>query len=162
MKKNKKFLIPTLIVLAVCLYVAVPLLYDRWVYSSQDKKIKGYISSLKVAQGNVKAEKYCTYSHQKYSKGTLKCDVRYSFSYKNDSTLFDKSTTTAQEFGWKFKWDNAVTNNKYSTEKFIKSEVYEYRHLLCSFVIIEKSDAYEYQLGCSGRAKAEWYPVRNE
>ena len=161
MKKNKQIIkIIILILLAIGMYIALMFAYDWYKYSSQNNKIKSYIELLQgVNKNTVASDNYCTYSHQKYSKGVLGCSISYAVS-SSSALLFQNSREEAEGFGWKYKWDNTVDNNKYSSENYIKSEVYEFDGLYCSFVVKNAGTVYQYELGCSGPAKAEWFPVR--
>ncbi len=162
MKNNKKYLAIALMCgLIVIAGIVSAFLVDKMKFSGQDKNIKSYIAILDETQKihDISMSKYCSYAHQKYSKGSLRCDLSYKFS-SEDEGIVKNSGDTASDFGWTFQWDNTVSNNKYSTEEFIKSEVYTYKDLYCNFSVKKSSNSYEYEIGCSGPAKAEWFPVK--
>lgn len=162
MKKNKKIIITGVAcILVVALAIGGYFLSDKSKFISQQHNINNYISSLKSNKNiqNVLSQNYCSYTHQKYSEGSLNCNVGYTFQSSNKNLVTENFRKNANGFGWAYKWDNTDDNNKYSEEKYVKSEVYEYRGLYCGVLIKEAAEKYIYQIDCSGPAKWAWFPV---
>ena len=159
MKKNKQIIkIIILILLAIGMYIALMFTYDWHKYSSQNNKIKSYIESLQgVDKNTVASDNYCTYSHQKYSKGILGCNLTYTFSTLGGEISF-KNSQLLNKLDWKYKFDNTKSINKYDNKNYLKHVVFETKDMTCSYSIISGD---KYELECSGPAKAEWFPVRD-
>jgi hypothetical protein len=159
MKKNKKIImIVVASLLLVIIIVVSQLISDWYTFTSQDRKIKNYITSIEgVNKSKIVSDNYCSYSHQKYSKGALGCSIMYTFSVNDGSFAFNNNQIS-KELGWKYAFDNTSSTNQYSDKKYTKHIVFEAKSMTCSYSIINK----EYQLGCSGPAKAEWFPVRED
>lgn len=139
-------------------------LRDRQVVFGEDKNINQYIQELKASKliSDVQSEKYCSYTHQKYSKGSLGCSIDYTF-HSSDSDLITASfDRVATEFGWTFLFDNTDGNNEYSEKRYILSRVYIDQDRRCGLHIYQEEQKYKYEIGCSGPAKAEWFPVRED
>lgn len=160
MEKNKKtILIITLVLVAVGAFIAFMFAYDWYRYSSQNHKIKSYIESLQgVDKEAISSDNYCTYSHQKYSNGVLGCSVVYTFSTTGVELDFENSELM-NKLGWKYKFDNTDSVNKYSEEKYSRHVVFGFNNLTCSYSIFKTKNT-KYELECSGSAKRAWFPVR--
>ena len=163
MNKNKKLIIAIslLVVLAIA-GTAYYFLSDRQTYIAQDKNIKEYIQSLQASYPveGVQSEKYCSYAHQKFSKGSLGCGVNYTFYNAHKDVITADFDNKAANFGWIYSFDNTAGNNKYSEQQYILSRVYKYKNITCGLHITKEDQRYKYQIGCSGPAKAEWFPVK--
>lgn len=160
MKKNKKTItIIAVAVAAIGVMTASMFVYDWYKYNSENHKINNYIESLEgVDKSTISSDNYCTYSHQKYSKGVLGCNIDYTFLVDRSFTF--SNDELSKELGWKYAFDNTTSVNRYSDKNYLKHVVFETGGMTCSYSIIDKQDTLSYQLGCSGPAKAEWFPVR--
>ena len=157
--KKKKIII--IVVTAVVFMIAVPFFADWYKFYSVDKSIKTVVSEIQKQYGldNVTVEKYCTYGHQKFSRGSLSCDVRYSFELKNVDLENDISNKI-KKIGWANKLDVTDSINKYSNVKYTKYETYDYESAECFHNRVERGMSVSHILQCGGQALREWYPVR--
>ena len=159
--KKKKVIIITGSIVAVLLVIGAQFFADWYKFYSVDKSIKDVVLEARKYYGadNMKIERYCAYTHQKYSKGVISCDINYSFEEKNldsDRKILDKLKNN----GWLYIFDNTESVNKYSSLAYAKHEVYSYKGLTCSYSRQEENDISLHSLQCGGPALREWYPVR--
>lgn len=164
MKKNKTIVI-VLCCLAVLLISAGALfLNDRQKFISEDKNLNQYVYGIKGESRDISIseERYCSYGHQKYSKGNLGCQVGYVLQ-DNSGTARGSSITKylEQSLGWQYKGDNTSSVNAYSTQKYTAHKVFSHGSLSCIFSSSDDVAITTYKVSCYGPAKAEWFPVRN-
>lgn len=160
MKKNKKYpfsITITVVLLVLTACTAYYFLSDRYTFISQKSNIEHYISA-KTSAKNVSSEQHCSYSHQKYSKGALGCDIDYMFSLSQNNQADEDPYKIANKLKWAYKFDNTASVNEYGEEKYLRHYVFEVDGLTCSYSLNKQGSKIE--IGCSGPARAEWFPVR--
>lgn len=109
---------------------------------------------------SVEKEEYCSYGHQKYSKGDLGCGLNLSYTLKNNQSI-GTVDMSVKKLKWNFLHDNTKSTNESSEKKYIKHEVYEVGDLSCLYGVIESIDEkYTIEMSCYGAAKMEYFPVR--
>lgn len=159
MKKNKKIVIAiSSLVVLVAIGTSIYFLSDRQKFISEANNLNEYIT--KIEGISLNEEKYCSYGHQKYSKGDLGCQVYYTFQ---DSSKISRETETAkylESIGWQYKGDNTASVNAYSDVKYTAHKVFSHGSLGCTFSSSNDNGTTIYEVGCYGPAKAEWFPVK--
>ena len=159
--KKKKVIIITGSIVAVLLVIGAQFFADWYKFYSAEKSIEKGLLELQsqYSLSDIKTEKYCNYTHQKYSKGVLGCDVIYSFESNTqslDGSIFDDISN----FGWDNRIEVTESINRYSKIKYLRYETYDHKGLSCSCSKKDVGNTFVYELQCGGPALREWYPVR--
>lgn len=144
---------------------------ERALYAAADKEAKAYIDAIaEKYPGEVKNYRYCDYSSEIYSKGSLGCTVETSLivttSSVKDNQILAFSDKKQKNIGWLFAYDNTKSILETGNSTLIKILVYKKGDITCrvryghysSDGIIDKNKI-EINAGCSGNALAEYYPV---
>ena len=164
MNKNKKktniILIATLTILLVVIVVyGGNIIKDRENFIQASKQSETIINSISKA-GKSETQQYCIYNNMKYSKGVLSCYVTVT----KITGIFPRSqiTNALQQSKWIFRGNNDIALND-SENTYTTANLYNNGTLSC-FVREKKLDDKHSKLevGCSGPAKAEWFPVRKD
>ncbi len=144
---------------------------ERSIYRSAEKQITTFVDeAAKLAPSTKEVRKYCSYSSEKFSRGSLGCTVEETLHY--DVLSEDRITKTIADLNekqksliWDFAYDN--TKNNISTPSIISVKVYKYKELSCGIDYeYKRKDMYgaDYDrsilvvsASCSGPALKEYY-----
>lgn len=164
MKKNKKKTSIILIILATLLLVtglsyAYNLHNNKQEFIQASKQTSGIIDSI-YNKGTTHAQQYCVYNNMKYSKGVLSCFV---MSSKITSGSSQSQIIKAAEWGkWIFKGNNDIALND-SENTYTTANLYSNGKMGCFIREKRINDQHsELEVGCSGPAKAEWFPLKQD
>jgi len=164
MKKNKKpiktiLLIVIFILLALVVVYSLGIIHDRQNFIKASRQSEEVINSI-AKEGEADTKRYCQHNNLKYSKGTLSCFIISTKTTGVSSLL--KIANVARQTGWNLTGNNDIALND-SQNTYIIANLYKNGIMNC--FIREKrlsTQQFELEVGCSGPAKAEWFPVREE
>lgn len=167
-KNRKKLNITLLVVIVVMLsiggVVGVGFYKDRQSFKDASRDIHSIFEALDYHASSKDTTQYCMYNNMKYSKGKLLCFMTVSKNVKtadfqNDKEKISSVTHTA---GWTHEGSNSVALNSIG-DVYLTADVYTKDPMNC--FVREKQLSNEYskiEIGCSGPARAEWFPVKKD
>ncbi len=163
MKNKRNIIIVLLLIFIAILCVFYYLWTDKKQFTDEKNNMKEYVSLLRssVDIETNSASEYCSYGHQKYSKGNLGCEVSSTFSTTSSET-YQTVRGRMPSLGWSYVGDNTKSTNQYSDVQYISHEVYSHNKFECTFSYKLESQKAIYNLTCYAPAKRAWYPVKNE
>lgn len=168
MKKNKKAIGVTAIIIIIIVIIfilvvayIVNLYQDKQKFTNASVGINNIMKTLAV-DDQYRKQDYCIYNDLKYSKGKLLCFV-------TETAMLDdypqkgkekKIETSTQDARWMFRGNNSLALED-STTTYTIANLYKNGKLDC-YIREQKINehASKLEVGCSGSAKAEWFPVR--
>lgn len=164
MNKNKKSIFIVIFLLFIVITCVFYYLWaDKKQFTDEKNNISNYISQLKSSIDIEKdsINEYCSYGHQKYSKGNLGCEVSFTFLTTSNET-YQVVKQKISLLGWSYIGDNTKSTNQYSDVKYINHEVYSHNKFECTFSYNIENQENIYNFTCYAPAKRAWYPVKNE
>lgn len=167
-KNRKKLNITLLVVIVVMLsiggVVGVSFYKDRQSFKDASRDIHSIFEALDYRASSKDTTQYCMYSHLKYSKGNLTCYVSHSFMIKNPvKNVISMSERKLEGVGWK-KRGNNIDYFKEKDETYVVANIFTDKNKLnChSRYKLVAADVLAVEIGCSGPARAEWFPVKKD
>ena len=160
--KKKKVIVITGSVVAILLIIGVQFFADWYKFYSIDKSIKNVVSDIQRQYGldNVTVEKYCTYGHQKFSRGSLDCTIDYMVRTSDNESHNILLKLISHD--WNNKGSNLETVNSYSDKIYENYTLLNKDSFDCSLSILKQTEKiYNNRISCYGTALHEWYPVRD-
>jgi uncharacterized phage-like protein YoqJ len=162
MKKNKKR-INTVLIAALVLLLGVSVVYgvsainERKDFIQASKQSETIINSI-AKEGKLETQRYCQRNDMKYSKGILSCSV--IFKKTTEVSSRSQVTKATEQSKWIFKGNNDIALND-SENTYTIANLYNNGTLNCFVRERKLNDQHsELEVGCSGPARAEWFPVR--
>ena len=163
MNNNKKMLNITLlsilsIILALGMIYGASLIKEKQSFMNALQQSETIIVSMTDKEG-IESRQYCQRNNMKYSKGSLSCFVTSTKLISGSSQ--GQVEKVAQKNGWVFTGNNDIALND-SENTYTIANLYENGRLKC-FIRQKKINDQQsvLEVGCSGSAKAEWFPVRD-
>ncbi len=166
MNHNQKTKHLTILLLIVALFAvgagfASSYYRDRQKYISAIEDID-YIVRQLSGSGTPSWDKneYCLRNSLKYKKGKLFCYVTATKAIDGGTIKSNKINKIAEKIGWSLKGSNQEALND-STTKYVLANLYSTGDMNC-FARGAQGDngQLNFEVGCYGPAKAEWFPVR--
>ena len=105
-------------------------------YQNAEKQITQFVDeAAQLAPSTKEVRKYCSYSSEKFSRGSLGCTIKGTIQYSQQDEKKAKETLSLlysrrRSLDWKFEFDNTKNNQKLYPD-VIAVLVYKYRSLNC-------------------------------
>ncbi|QQS69127.1 hypothetical protein IPP75_04370 [Candidatus Saccharibacteria bacterium] len=143
---------------------------ERTTYKSAEGQIEALIDDVsKFAPTSKEMRKYCTYSSEKFSKGSLGCVVMGIVTFvgtqEQQNALISKINSSREQIPWEFMYDN--TKNLLNRNEQSGVFVYSYKTLTCGLSYGNKStdgtdtnydkNVLVVSYDCTGSALKEYY-----
>ncbi len=164
----------TLALTALLLTWQLPIHKERTMYQNAEKQITQFVDeAAQLAPSTKEVRKYCRYSSEKFSRGSLGCTVDGEVVYGVLNTgkaeeIMKKLDIDQSGLGWLFVEDNTWSTSS-SPAQEIKNNIYKAHGLNCGVVYrnIRDKDAQlndgtmvhqlSLDIHCSGHARAEYF-----
>jgi uncharacterized protein HemX len=175
LSKKQGWLLATLaIAAALFLSYQIPIYREKRVYREAEKQITQFVDeAAKLAPSTKEIRKYCSYSSEKYGKGSLGCTVgaEVHFEAMADDEInntINKLNTIRNKLSWVHPQDN-TWNETNGPKTEINSIAYDYASIGCAVAYKYKTDERRkivqiadkkiifVDVSCTGSALKEYY-----
>ena len=159
-KKTKLLILAVALpVLLIVLVVGIGRYNDRQKFTVATKEIAQIAEQLKGNGSSEKKQEYCMRNDLKYSKGNLSCITELILTNNKKVNALEVDVAV-NKVGWTSQGSN-LESWKDADDKYILANTYTDNKVDCYVRAYEKQSVrYLITIGCSGPAKAEWFPVR--
>lgn len=139
---QSSFLILVIIVAALFAARQVQVFKERTTYRTAENQITTLVDSAsRLAPNSKEMRKYCSYSSEKFSKGTLGCVVMGIVTFvgtpEQQNAVISRINSSREQIPWEFMYDN--TKNLLNRNEQSGVFVYSYKSLTCSLSYGNKS-----------------------
>ncbi len=163
----------TLALTALLLTWQLPIHKERTMYQNAEKQITQFVDeAAQLAPSTKEVRKYCSYSSEKFSRGSLGCTIRGRLLYKDVSEEeYNRLSASIRQLERQLQWNFSYDNTKQNADRpYIKSiRVYRYESMTCGPTLSVKSNTdgkaiYEagrtdltLSVSCTGSALKKYY-----
>ena len=163
MKKNKKlYIIGAVLIITAVGLAALYFLSDRQKFTSMRIDINNVKFDTSADTESIKSDNYCNRNNMKYSKGSLACHVGDTITYATNTKEIKKVTAQNTRKLISIGWQSNGSNLQLLKDSgYIMGELYTKGEFDC-YQRYKPADGGRLvlEVGCSGPAKAEWFPVK--